>query len=65
VHDSEKQNDHFDVNENVVMHYKACAFEQENNFTRIDINQNEIIVQNFDREGKVLGAQSKFALAIE
>ena len=63
VHDSEKQNDQFEVNDEVVMNYKSRAFVQENNFTRIDIQQDAIVVQNFGNEGQVLGSASVLALA--
>ena len=63
VHDSAKDNDHFDLNDDVVMNYRAYAFVQENNFTRIEVTRDEIIVQNYDREGNALGGNSKLRLA--
>ena len=63
VHDSEKQNDPFAVNAEVVMNYKSRAFVQENNFTRIDIQQDAIVVQNFDRKGQLLGSPLELVLA--
>lgn len=63
VHDSEKQNDTFDVSAEVVMNYTAYAFEQEDNFTRIDVSEAGIAVQNFDRDGKPLGSLTTLALA--
>lgn len=63
VRDSEKQNDPFEVNAEVVMNYKSRAFVQENNFTRIDIQQDNIVVQNFDSGGRLLGSASVLTLA--
>ena len=63
VHDSIQENDDFVVNDNVVMNYKAYGFEQDDNFTRIDVIHDEIIVQNYDRDGKALGNKTKVALA--
>ena len=63
VRDSQKQNDQFEVNDEVVMNYKSRAFVQENNFTRIDIQQDNIVVQNFDSEGQLLGSPSVLLLA--
>ncbi len=64
VHDSIPENDDFDVNDNVVMNYKAYGFEQDDNFTRIDVSHDEIIVQNYDRDGEALGDKTKVGLAV-
>lgn len=45
------------------MSYKAYGFEQDDNFTRIDIVGKEIVVQNYDRNGKALGSKTKVTLA--
>ena len=63
VHDSKLEGDDFDVNDDVIMSYKAYGFEQDDNFTRIDIVGKEIVVQNYDRNGKALGSKTKVTLA--
>jgi alkaline phosphatase D len=62
VHDSKVQNDQFEVNADVVMNYKAYAFEQADNFTRIDASSGFIEVQNYDREGVALGNKTTLKL---
>lgn len=63
VHDSANANDEFAVNAEVVMNYSARAFEQADNFTRIEVTESHIAVQNFDREGSELGSRSVLNLA--
>jgi alkaline phosphatase D len=62
VHDSEKEGDNFDVDVNVFMKYKAYNFEQEDNFTQVDITTKEIVAQNFAGDGRPLGT-TKLPLA--
>ena len=63
VHNSDKEGDNFDVNDDVVMNYQADKFEQDDNFTRIDVSEDEIFTQNFDRDGKPLGGKTKLTLS--
>jgi len=68
VHDSNKENDNFrisnedEVNDVIEMRYVAKNFEQEDNFTRVDISGNTISIRNFDRYGKPLSTKSKIAI---
>ncbi len=62
VHDSEKEGDNFDVNADVVMSYRAYNFEQEDNFTQVDVEGTQIIARNFARDGRLLGT-TKLKLA--
>lgn len=41
VHDSKKEGDGFDIKGKVVMHYQSFAFEQEDNFTEVDVRFND------------------------
>lgn len=63
VHDSAQENDTFIVNDDLVMNYTAHSFEQDDNFTRIDVSGNNIVVQSFDRNGDALGSKTKVKLA--
>jgi alkaline phosphatase D len=67
VHDSKKlvtytnkdrqqvsKDDGFKVNERVVMHYTAKNFQQDDNFTQVDIEPGRIIARTFDWKGKAL-----------
>jgi len=57
VHDSKTEDDGFQIlNGTVTMHYKARAFEQEDNFTEVvvDENKHEILVRNIGRDGQEL-----------
>jgi len=62
VHDSKEQHDQFEMSADVVMNYKAYAFEQADNFTRIDASHDFIEVQNYDREGVALGNKTTLKL---
>lgn len=52
VHDSEQEGDGFDVFEDgsVIMHYTADHFQQKDNFSRVDVRENEIQVRTFSRK---------------
>ena len=63
VHDSDKENDNFDVDQNVVMKYVAYNFEQEDNFTTVDVTATEIMAQNFAKDGRPLGSPTRLKLA--
>ena len=63
VHNSDKENDNFEVDPNVVMKYVAYNFEQEDNFTQVDITATEIAAQNFAIDGRPLGPPTKLKLA--
>jgi alkaline phosphatase D len=64
VHDSQapvkiypsghEKDDGFQVNSDVVMHYKATNFQQDDNFTQVDIEPERIIARTFDWKGKPL-----------
>lgn len=57
VHDSEAEGDGFDVFEDgsVIMHYTTKNFEQEDNYSRVDVSEKQIEVQTFGRKGESLG----------
>jgi alkaline phosphatase D len=55
VHDSEKENDDFRVNEEILMSYKANHFSQDDNFTEVSINPASIVIKNFNRDGLLIG----------
>ncbi len=63
VHDSVRQNDTFMVSDDVVMDYKAYGFEQENNFSRIDLGERAISVQHYDKDGIALGVKAVLTLS--
>jgi alkaline phosphatase D len=59
VHDSQGENDGFMVDQNVTMHYRATAFEQDNNFARITVDLSspsgkQITVAIFGYKGNAL-----------
>ncbi len=56
VHDSDKENDNFDINFEWKMKYKAWNFQQDDNFTQVDMdwNQKKLTVRTFDKDGKQL-----------
>ncbi len=56
VHDSKDEGDGFDVygDGSVIMHYTTEAFQQEDNFSRVNVSPEHIEVKNFDRKGRLL-----------
>lgn len=62
VHDSAVQQDGFEINAEVTMHYRAYGFEQANNFTRVDIGKQEISVQHYGRDGRALAKPARLKL---
>lgn len=56
VHDSHAERDDFDIGGGWEMRYRARAFQQEDNFTRVDIDLEAgvIRVANFDRRGELI-----------
>lgn len=56
VHDSEKEGDGFDVYEDgsVVMHYKAENFQQDDNYSRVNVTSEGITVISTNRKGRQL-----------
>jgi len=57
VHDSTAEGDDFQIDGDVWMTYRAYAFEQEDNFTRVDVSTKEIVIQNYGKDGKALGGR--------
>jgi len=57
VHDSHLENDDFDIGGGWQMRYRARAFEQEDNFTQVDIDWlgGKITVTNYKRDGQPTG----------
>lgn len=53
VHDSRKEQDSFTIGNGWTMDYQAWNFEQNDNFTQVDIDlqQNKLFVRTFDRHG--------------
>ena len=49
-----EKDDGFQVNDDVVMHYKAKNFQQDDNFTQVDIEEERIIARTFDWKGRSL-----------
>jgi alkaline phosphatase D len=62
VHNSDAERDNFQVNDDVAMTYCAYNFEQEDNFTQVEIANDEIITRNYGRDGNLLQT-SKLKLA--
>lgn len=70
VHDSTIERDDFPLRVNpddvgypdIVMSYRAHDFVQEDNFTRVDIGEKEIVVRNYDREGAMLGREMRLGV---
>ena len=56
VHDSEKENDNFAISNGWEMRYKAWSFQQEDNYTQVDIDwaNKRVVVRNFGKDGDVL-----------
>lgn len=56
VHDSNKENDNFSVSNDWEMRYKAWNFQQEDNFSQVDIDWKlkKLIVRTFDSNGGAL-----------
>ena len=52
VHDSKKEGDGFDINGDVTMHYKAWDFEQDDNFTQVNVGPTTISSETFNKKGK-------------
>jgi len=63
VHDSTKEGDDFAVNDSVVMSYRARNFNQEDNFTRIDVTEDTLTVRVRGRDGRALQKPIAFDLA--
>jgi alkaline phosphatase D len=57
-----QKDDGFKINDHVVMHYTAKNFQQDDNFTQVDIETDRIIARTFDWKGKSLD-RSEFRLA--
>jgi alkaline phosphatase D len=54
-HDSHAKNDDFDIIEGQVsMRYRSWSFEQDDNFTQVDIEADRIIVRTFNKKGQLL-----------
>lgn len=53
VHDSEKENDNFDISNGWEMRYKAWNFQQDDNFSQVDVdlNSKKLNVRTFNRDG--------------
>ena len=60
VHDSHVEGDDFDIGNGYFMRYRARDFEQDDNFTQVDVDwQNRVIrTRTFDKKGKQLGAST-------
>ena len=56
-----QKDDGFKVNDNVTMHYVAKNFQQDDNFTQVDIEPERIVARTFDWKGKSLD-RSEFRL---
>lgn len=56
VHDSDKEKDNFSVSNGWEMRYIAKKFQQDDNFTQVDINWDvqQLCVRTFNRDGKQL-----------
>jgi alkaline phosphatase D len=56
VHDSRKEKDGFQVNDAVTMHYKARGFEQDDNFTEVEVDDGarKITIRNIGQKGAIL-----------
>ena len=66
VHDSAGEGDNFSINDDnddLVMTYRASQFEQEDNYTQVDVQPGKIVTQNFDSEGHPLGTPTELSLA--
>jgi alkaline phosphatase D len=59
VHDSEKENDNFPIDEQSSMRYRSWGYHQENNFTQVDLDwaQKALIARTFDKNGDALGTE--------
>ena len=64
VHDSQEEKDGFDLDDNIVMHYKSWNFQQDDNYTQVnvDLNSNTIEIESFNKKGMGLD-KSIFTLA--
>ena len=56
VHDSDIENDNFEISFDWKMKYKAWSFQQNDNFSQVDLNWNlkKLVVRTFDSDGKAL-----------
>ncbi|WNG57721.1 hypothetical protein F0U59_25400 [Archangium gephyra] len=65
VHDSKAEQDGFDIDGSVTMHYRTRGFEQDDNFTQVthDTARNALVVRNFSRKGKLLKEPNELKLA--
>ncbi len=65
VHDSKLEEDGFDIDGSVTMHYRSRGFEQDDNFTQVtyDTARNTLVVQNYNRKGKALKEANELRLA--
>jgi alkaline phosphatase D len=65
VHDSKAEEDGFDVDGSVTMHYTTRGFEQDDNFTHVtyDTARNALVVQNYSRKGMPLKGPNELKLA--
>ncbi len=52
VHDSKKEDDGFDINGDVTLHYKARDFEQDDNFIQVNIGPTTIMAETFNKKGE-------------
>lgn len=55
VQDSVVDDDLFNVNADVVMHYQSLGFTETNNFTRVDLHDREIRISQFGSGGEAIG----------
>jgi alkaline phosphatase D len=53
VHDSSKENDDFDIGNGWMMRYQAWSFEQDDNYTQVDLDwkQRSMHIRTFNRDG--------------
>jgi alkaline phosphatase D len=63
VHDSAIEGDGFDLDDGVTMHYRAWNFEQNDNYTQVDVSDTALGVRHFDRSGRALGERVTLELA--
>ena len=52
--DSKNEGDGFDINGDVTMDYKAWDFEQDDNFTQVNVGPKTISAETCDKKGKVI-----------
>ena len=57
VHNSHKERDDFDLGD-CVMRYEASIFEQEDNFTRVEVDEKSVTVKILDRNGSLRGSKA-------